>query len=307
LFAGTVHLRGPSSQPEAQETATATKATRLGQLFGVKITATKAYIRRSTGKQKQSLRAQIIYVKRLANDLDLPPIRKAHFYIETKTGGDLEDRIMKEERPVFCKMEDELEPGDVVLFVHNDRMTRNQPLLVLRVREWSRKTVKGGKEVRVVFGNLQSLDVTSPEGEAMLGMSGIFSNWFLADLKRKTVAGLVAARQEGKRSGPVPPWFEEADEDGRRVLRPTKLAFDIEMACQVRNGVRGVARKYLPTVDRQYAQKKIRRFVRTMKQWRRPAKDGGAPWVRLRDEEREKIERVSDEESFQALEALMES
>jgi len=259
--------------------------------------ATKAYIRRSTGKQKQSLRAQIIYVKRLAADLGLPPIKKEHFYVETKSGGDLEDVIDEKNRPVFAKLEKELEPGDVVLMAHNDRMTRNQPLLILRVREWHRRGV------RVVFGNLQGLDVTTPEGEAMLGMSGIFSNWFLADLKRKTLAGLEAARSEGKRPGPIPPWFEEADDEmGRHVLRPTRLALEIELACQGRGGLRRAARKYLPDMNPQYAMKRLRRHLRRMKQWRETG-----PWVRLREEEREKIEHVSDEESIQALEALMES
>jgi len=266
--------------------------------------ATKAYVRRSTGKQSQSIRGQILYlldwVKSLRReDPSIEPLAKENIFIETRSGKDDENEPTG--RPVFVRFLESLKPGDIALFVHNDRLSRNTVVVL--------KTVSQLKErgIKVLFGNLP-IDVTTPEGELMLTNFAAFSKYFLADLRRKTKAGLVAAKAEGKRSGKCPPWFEEVEENGKRVLRPMKVAFEIERSYQLRGPIR-TAEKYLPGVNKNSARQKLWRFMKTMHEWHMTADpnftNNPKPWTRLRDEEREKRRKQNDDEEVEDIERIL--
>ena len=249
--------------------------------------ATKSYARRSTHKQAQSLRGQVLYLLDFVKDLrkkdsTVEPLTMENTFIETKSGKDDEDT--PKDRPVFKKFMESLVRGDLAVFPHNDRCSRNTIVVLQTVHELARRGVV------VRFGNLP-IDVTTPEGELMLTNFAAFSRYFLEDLKRKTRIGLMGAQDEGKRSGPPPPWFEEVDENGQRIMRPTKLAFEIERSYQL-YGPKKCAARYLPTMGRKSGTRKLLRFMSSVREWHKTADPNVAAkpkqWTRLRAEDREK-------------------
>jgi DNA invertase Pin-like site-specific DNA recombinase len=99
------------------------------------------------------------------------------------------------DRPELNKAIDGLQPGDVLLFYRTDRLSRSLGDLM---RLWTRIGDKGAKFKSLTEGEL---DATSPMGDAMMKIIGVF-----AELERKMIidrthAGLRRAAREGKFGG----------------------------------------------------------------------------------------------------------
>ena len=142
-----------------------------------------------------------------------------------KAGGC--ERIFREkasggrwERPELHRLLDQLRKGDVLVVWKLDRLSRSlRDVLTIMERLG---------EVRAGFRSLtEAIDTTTPAGRMMMQMVGAFAEFERAMLKRRTLAGIAAARKEG-RVGGRPPKLKphQRQEIVRLVKRGRKTAAD---------------------------------------------------------------------------------
>ena len=106
---------------------------------------------------------------------------------ETASGG-------RWDRPELHRMLDQLRPGDVVAVWKLDRLSRSLKDL-LTILE---KIDAAGAGFRSLT---EPVDTTTPAGRMMMQMIGSFSEFERAMIRERTIAGLAAARREGRIGG----------------------------------------------------------------------------------------------------------
>ena len=149
----------------------------------------------------------------------------ARVYEETLSGG-------RWNRPELMRLLDQLRPGDVVLVWKLDRLSRSlKDLLSLLERI----------EATCFRLLTESIDTTTPAGRMLMQMLGSFAEYERAMVRERTVAGLAAARAEGRVGG------------RRRKLTAQQRADIIENVLSGRRTAAQMARLYAvsqPTVSR---------------------------------------------------------
>jgi DNA invertase Pin-like site-specific DNA recombinase len=124
------------------------------------------------------------------------------------------------DRPELHKLLGELRKGDVLLVWKLDRLSRSlRDVLTIMERV---------QEKKAGFRSLtEAVDTTTPAGRMMMQMVGAFAEFERAMLKERTLAGLDAARKEG-RIGGRPPKLKAKQrlEIVRLVTRGKKTAAD---------------------------------------------------------------------------------
>ena len=97
-------------------------------------------------------------------------------------------------RPELGEMLDQLRTGDVVVVWKLDRLSRSlKDLIILadRIGE-ARARLKSITE---------GFDTTTPQGEAMMQMIGVFAQFERSMIRERTLAGLHEAREQGRVGG----------------------------------------------------------------------------------------------------------
>ena len=122
-------------------------------------------------------------------------------YQDTASGG-------KADRPDLTKMLDRLHPGDVVVVVKLDRLSRSLADLLNIVE----RIGKAGAGFRSLGENL---DTTSPAGRAMMQMVGVFAEFERSIIRERTKAGLAEARKAGRKLGRR---FKLSEEDRKQIV-----------------------------------------------------------------------------------------
>ncbi|WP_439671521.1 Recombinase family protein [Cupriavidus necator] len=99
------------------------------------------------------------------------------------------------DRPVFAKLRDKLEAGDILVVTKLDRLGRNAADID--------RTVEALRAdgIRVVVLDLPVMEVTSPAGELVRRMFAAFAQFERDQLVERTHAGLARAKAEGKKLG----------------------------------------------------------------------------------------------------------
>jgi DNA invertase Pin-like site-specific DNA recombinase len=111
-----------------------------------------------------------------------------HVYQDTASGA-------KANRPGLLKMLDRLHPGDVVVVMKLDRLSRSLVDLLNMVE----RIGKAGARFRSLGENL---DTTTPAGLAMMQMIGVFAEFERGMIRERTRIGLDAAKRAGRKLGP---------------------------------------------------------------------------------------------------------
>lgn len=111
-------------------------------------------------------------------------------------------------RPEFMKLQDRLEPGDVLIVTKLDRLGRN----AMDVRATVERLA--GEGVKVYCLALGGMDLTSPTGKMTMGVISAVAEFEKDQLVERTNAGLARARAQGKKLG-------------RRELLPEKKQFEV--------------------------------------------------------------------------------
>lgn len=101
------------------------------------------------------------------------------------------------DRPVFAKLVDKLEKGDILVVTKLDRLGRNAADID-RTVEWLASEEMG---VRVVVLDLPVMEVTSAAGLLVRRMFAAFAQFERDQLVERTHAGLARAKAEGKTLG----------------------------------------------------------------------------------------------------------
>lgn len=117
------------------------------------------------------------------------------------------------DRPELHRMLDQLRKGDVVLVWKLDRLTRSLKDLLLILE----RIEAGGTGFRSLT---EHVDTTQPAGRMLTQMLGSFAEFERAMIRERTRAGLLIARQEGRRSGRRP----KLDESQRREVIDTVIS-----------------------------------------------------------------------------------
>lgn len=101
------------------------------------------------------------------------------------------------DRPELHRLLDELDEGDVVVVWKLDRLTRSlkDMLLILERIE------AAGAGFRSLT---EAIDTTTPAGRMMMQMLGSFAEFERAIVRERTMAGLQAARERGRKGGRRP-------------------------------------------------------------------------------------------------------
>lgn len=101
------------------------------------------------------------------------------------------------DRPQFKAMLQAFEPGDVLVVVKLDRLSRSVRDLIL--------TLDKLKERGVGFRSItEAIDMASPAGRMVLHLMGAFAEFERSLIRERTKLGLERARREGRRPGPKP-------------------------------------------------------------------------------------------------------
>lgn len=139
---------------------------------------TVAYIRVSTSKQDEQLQLDAI---------EAAGIAKRDRYVDHGVGGKLTSR------PSFDRMLADVEPGDVIVVWKLDRLGRSSGHVLTVIHD----LVDHGVHVRTLDG----IDTTTSTGRAMLGMLAVFAQMEHDFIVERTVAGLAAAKSQGRSGG----------------------------------------------------------------------------------------------------------
>ncbi|MGH8953703.1 MAG: recombinase family protein [Microbacterium sp.] len=146
-------------------------STTTGHLLG--------YIRVSTGKQDEQLQRDA---------LDHAGVLKRNRYIDHGISG------AKKERPALDALLADLATGDVVTVYKLDRIGRSTAHVAALIEELTQR----GVHIRSLS---DGLDSTTPTGKAMLQMLAIFAELERSFIQERTMAGLAAARAQGRVGG----------------------------------------------------------------------------------------------------------
>jgi DNA invertase Pin-like site-specific DNA recombinase len=150
-------------------------------------------------------------------------------YIRTSTGRQLIDRQMlalenecdkifvedgvsavKQNRPVYVRTINLLQPGDVLVVSSLDRAFRSVLDALSELEKLHRRKVQ--------FKSLtQNFDTTTPEGKLLYVIAAAMAEWERQTLSQRTKEGLAAARKRGKILG-RPLKLDEADIQNARQL-----------------------------------------------------------------------------------------
>jgi DNA invertase Pin-like site-specific DNA recombinase len=155
-------------------------------------------------------------------------------YEETMPGG-------RWDRPELSRLLDQLRPGDVVMVWKLDRLSRSLKDLLLLLE----RIEAAGAGFRSLTENI---DTTTPAGRMMMQMLGAFAEFERAMVKERTMAGLSAARAEGRIGGRRP------------KLTPQQRADIVEHVLSGRRTAAQMARLYgvsEPTVSRVLAAARV--------------------------------------------------
>lgn len=166
-----------------------------------------AYCRVSTADQTTDNQAKEIQAAGFA-------IAPARVITETISGSQA-----ARERPEFCRLLDRLESGDVLVVTKLDRLGRSAVDV--------RNTVEclAGMGVRVHCLALGGVDLTSSAGKLQMQVLAAVAEFELDLLKERTAAGLVRAKQEGKRFGRPPALsLAQAQQVRERLARSESVA-----------------------------------------------------------------------------------
>lgn len=165
---------------------------------------TVAYVRVSTSKQDEQLQLDAI---------EAAGVAKRDRYIDHGVGGKLTSR------PEFDRMLADVEAGDLIVVWKLDRLGRSSGHVITVLKE----LVDRGVHVRTLDG----IDTTTSTGRAMLGMLAVFAQMEHDFIVERTVAGLAAAREQG-RTGGRPPKLDAKD-----IAHARKLLADGDSAAEV--------------------------------------------------------------------------
>jgi DNA invertase Pin-like site-specific DNA recombinase len=126
-------------------------------------------------------------------------------YKEKASGG-------RWDRPKLQELISHLRKGDVVVVWKLDRLSRSlRDVLTLMERIQERKA--GFRSLT------ESIDTTTPAGRMMMQMVGAFAEFERAMLKERTLAGIVAARKQGRMGGRPPKLKPQQQQEIIRLVR----------------------------------------------------------------------------------------
>lgn len=154
------------------------------------------YVRVSTGKQDESLQHDA---------LDKAGVLKRNRYIDHGVSG------AKTSRPGLENLLADAEPGDTVVVYKLDRLGRSTAHVATLIEDFTDR----GISIRSIS---DGLDSTTPTGKAMLQMLAIFAEMERSFIRERTIAGLAAAKAQGRLGG-RPRGTDEAKARRAQVLR----------------------------------------------------------------------------------------
>src|ERR1700757_2818767 len=160
-------------------------------------------------------------------------------YREKASGG-------RWDRPELHRLLEQLRKGDVLVVWKLDRLSRSlRDVLVIMERLG---------EAKAGFRSLtEAIDTTTPAGRMMMQMVGAFAEFERAMLRKRTKAGLDAARREGRIGGRRPKLSPQQQAEIRRMLsRGDKTAADAARLFRIHPATvcRLLARPPAPTVKK---------------------------------------------------------
>lgn len=137
------------------------------------------YVRVSTGKQDEQLQHDA---------LDKAGVLKRNRYVDHGVSG------AKVSRPGLDAMLADLQPGDTVVLYRLDRLGRS----TLHIAQLLSELTERGIFIESIADGLNS---STPMGRAMLQMAAIFAEMERNIIAERTVAGLAAAKAQGRTGG----------------------------------------------------------------------------------------------------------
>lgn len=136
------------------------------------------YARVSTNAQDETLQTEALFAA---------GVRRRDLYVDHGVSGS------HAVRPALDRMLADVEPGDVVVVWKLDRLGRSSGHVLLLLDT----LVQRGVHVRTLDG----IDSTTTTGRAMLSMLAIFAEMERGFIRERTIAGLTAARAQGRTGG----------------------------------------------------------------------------------------------------------
>ena len=186
---------------------------------------TFGYVRVSTEEQVKeghSLAGQERYLKVWCADEHWPAPTRI-FRDEGLSGSD-------PSRPQLALMVEQLREGDLLVLTHPDRLSRDTEHLLGFLRKISER------KVALRFGLLgPEFDPLTEVGRLVVTILVSLSEFFLADMKRKSRIGIEQASIDGIKFGRPPRFFNVVKEKGRDVLVASLEL--LEIAESRKNGV----------------------------------------------------------------------
>ncbi|TFW34634.1 recombinase family protein [Massilia horti] len=139
------------------------------------------------------------------------------------------------ERPVFAKVVEKLEEGDMLVVAKLDRLGRNAADIDRTVE------MLNDKGIRVVVLDLPVMEVTSAAGDLVRRMFAAFAQFERDQLVERTHAGLARAKEQGKALGRKDALLKHAEKHDM-----TLEAVQQEIRDKIANGAtgRGLAKEY---------------------------------------------------------------
>ncbi|WP_154096512.1 recombinase family protein [Microbacterium testaceum] len=137
------------------------------------------YLRVSTGKQDEQLQHDA---------LDAAKVRKRDRYVDHGVSG------TKTSRPGLDALLHDVQPGDSIVVYKLDRIGRSTAHVAQLIAELTNR----GVFIESISDGLNS---STPTGRAMLQMLAIFAEMERSFIAERTVAGLAAAKAQGRTGG----------------------------------------------------------------------------------------------------------
>ena len=137
------------------------------------------YVRVSTGKQDEQLQQDA---------LDKAGVLKRSRYVDHGVSGS------KTSRPSLDALLSDVEPGDTIVLYKLDRMGRSTAHVAGLIQELTERGI-------FIESLSDGLNSSTPTGRAMLQMLAIFAEMERGFIRERTVAGLAAARAQGRTGG----------------------------------------------------------------------------------------------------------
>lgn len=137
------------------------------------------YIRVSTGKQDEQLQHDA---------LDKAGVLKRNRYVDHGVSG------ARTSRPALDALMTDVKPGDIITVYKLDRIGRSTAHIASLIDDLTHR----GIHIRSIS---DGLDSTTHTGKAMLQMLAIFAELERSFTRERTVAGLAAARAQGRVGG----------------------------------------------------------------------------------------------------------